>query len=1023
MQIPRFFRSPVFIILVVAILSFWPVSFFIYTFKWDMLDVVLPFRYFAGECIQNGVFPLWNPYQLTGSPIYADMQYPLWSPEVWLVGLTTGYNIYILHILFIFYIFLAGYGMYRLTFHFSGHSLTSLAVGISYMLSGFFVGHGQALFSIIGAAFLPWVVLYMIKNLANPTLYGTIKLALVIFLQISTGYQAISIITGYLLFLLFLYSLFLNRTDRNRLYSLIKFNGLLFAFVIILCLVIIIPVFEISSLSDRLSMGLSYKKAIIFPFTLKCLVSLFTPFATVKYPEFFKTDLSMSNMHFGLIMLIVFVVTFFKRKTGLQWVMLIFGVICFLASLGDALPVHPFFYKYLPLFNRLRMPAYFTLFAIFAILFSTGIHLPEVLKKISSFRKSLVILVAASLGILLLFFTFSIFHINFHESILRKAVHQPYLIWDGLTFYENVAIQSVIQGLLLTLILITLTNKKLLRFFGTILPVIMILEMILAVNLNLYYTVISTTRPGELYEYMANQPKGFPLPDNTSISDNSDKKLMNAPLYRNMGILTKRISYDGFTSFILKPYNFLYDSLPVLKDTLLHNPLVYLSGSVRKIGDLIDRRVVLSRKDLFISDSIFSVLPPYLKKDASKSKVNILSFSANSLKVQYNTDSSAIITVMQADYPGWRVKIDGKEVPHFKSGYLYLSALAPPGNHQVLFEYENKVASLSFIISYSVLFLLIALVVYLHFRSSSAMKARLFTTLIIVAVTFGVFKFFSDKYSVQKKIKDYKILSSSLLHWSNTYSLDTVCSVFNLDDTLLFNQIIERKKEIGIKYFRFNDAGDLGNFYRFVLTSRSNDLVYGYSNLYNPAETGYMIRERFPIVKSRTDKALGNIALYSRSGEGEPLKITYTRKNDYESDCKGWTGDTARYETSVTSTGIYSEKMDSTCLYSTTFHESINNISKGNEIAIVITADVYLVGNSSPLLVCDEKKGDRSIRWNSLDVKKFVSNSGRWEKVFFMVKPGKNRSVDHSIVIYFWNPDKSTFYIDNFKVEGVRSDK
>ena len=204
---------------------------------------------------------------------------------------------------------------------------------------------------------------------------------------------------------------------------------------------------------------------------------------------------------------------------------------------------------------------------------------------------------------------------------------------------------------------------------------------------------------------------------------------MNPPLWRNMGIFTKRISYDGFTSFILKPYNYLYDSLPILKDTLLHNPLVYLSGSIHKTGDIKDPHVHFSRKDLFIPDSVFSALPPDLKKDASNNKVNILSFSANSLTVQYTTDSFAIITVMQADYPGWRVKIDGKEVPHFTSGYLYLSVLVPPGNHQVMFEYENKVAAVSFIISYSFLFLLITLLVYLHFRSSSAMKARLFASL------------------------------------------------------------------------------------------------------------------------------------------------------------------------------------------------------------------------------------------------------------------------------------------------------
>jgi len=1023
MQIPKFYKSPVFIILLVAILSFWPVSFFIYTFKWDMLDVVLPFRYFAGECIQNGIFPLWNPYQLTGSPVYADLQYPLWSPEVWLVALTTGYNIYVLHILFIFYIFLAGYGMYRLTFYFSGRCRTSLAIGISYMLSGFFVGHGQALFSIIGAVFLPWVVLYMLKNLANPSLYGTLKAALFIFLQVSTGYQAVTIITGYLLLILLFYYLFFHHKDRNRILSIIKFNGLLILVVILLCIVIIIPVFEISHLNERLSTGLTYKKAIVFPFTLKSLISLFTPFATVKYPEFFGTDLSMSNMHFGLITLIAFTATIFKRKTGLQWVMLLFGFICFLASLGDALPFHHFFYHYLPLFNRLRMPAYFTLFAIFAILFSMGIHLPELLKQIDSYRKSMIVLFAFALGILFIFFTYSVFHINFAESILHHVLQKPYLIWDGLTFYENVAIQSVIQGILLILILITLVNKKLINFFGTVLPVIIVIEMMLAVNLNLHYTVISTDRPGELQEYLNSQPKGFPLPDNVSISDNSDKKLMNAPLWRNMGIFTKRISYSGFTSFILKPYNYLYDSLPVLKDTVLHNPLVYLSGSVHKIENLKDRHGDFSRKDLYIPDSVFSALPSDLNKDYYNNKVNILSFSANSLEVQYLTDSSSILTVLQADYPGWRVKIDGKEVPHFKSNYLYLSVVAPPGNHQVMFEYENKTVVVSFIISYSVLFLLIILLIYLNFRSSSEIKARLFASLFIAAVMLGAFEFCSNKTSDQEKRRTYNVLAYSLNEWSNKKGHDSVCNILNLDDTLLFNDLTENINGKEIKYFRFDDVGDLGNFYRFVLTSKSNDLVYGYHNLYNPPETEYMVRERFPVLKRSTDIALGKISLYSRTGDGTRLKIIFTNKNDYESASPGWTGDTARYDPTMASSGNFSEKMDSTALYSSTFHENIHPISKGKEIAIVITADVFLVGSSSPLLVYNEKKGDRSIKWTSLDVRKFVSHSERWEKVLFMLKTSKNCADDHSIVIYFWNPDKHTFYIDNFKVEGYFADR
>jgi len=1018
MQLSRFIKSPFFIILAVAILSYWPVSFFAYTFKWDMLDVVFPFRYFAGECIQNGIFPLWNPYQLTGSPVYADMQYPLWSPEVWLVGLTTGYNIYILHVLFIFYIFLAGYGMYRLVFHFSGHRLTSLITGISYMLSGFFVGHGQALFSIIGASFLPWVILYMIKNLSEPSLYLSLKLALFIFLQMATGYQAISIITGYLLFVIFLYYLLDNLKDRNRLFSIIKFNGLLFLVVLLLCLVILIPVLQISGFNDRLGSGLAYKQAKIFPFTLNCLISLVTPFATVKYPEFFNTDISMRNMHFGLIMLLVFAVTLFRKKTGLQWVMLFFGFICFLASFGDVLPVHKFLYHHLPLFNRLRMPAYLTLFTLFTILFSTGIHLPNLLLQINSYRKSLITLFAISLILLVMMFGFSVLHIRFGESVLRKILHQPYLIPEGLTFFENIAIQTVFQGFLLTLGMITLVNRKFLRHIGTVLPVLVIIEMAAAVNLNSYYTVISTTRPSELNDYMVSQPKGFPLPDGTPVIENSDIKLTHSPLYRNMGILTKRISYDGFSSFILKPYNYLYDSLPRLKDSILNNPLVYLSGRVQKIATLKDPLISFTPKDLYVSDSIFSLLPTGLKKDPSTDRVNFLSFCPVKLKVHYRTDSNTIITLMQADFPGWHVKIDGHEVRHFTSNYFYLSAVAPSGDHEVVFEYHNRLVALCFIVSYSVLILLINFLIYMHYRSSSTIKAKLVPVLVMIFVLFGILAFFSNKNVDHKKEKTYKVFSDSLSEWSKEFAQDSFCTVFNLDDTLRFNQRIRFCNTRELKYFRFNETRDLGDFYRYILDLKSDYLVYGYSNLYNPPEIELMIQESFPLRGKKIAMARSGLTMYSRSGNGKPLKAFYSSKNENESPSSGWHRNSAGYNKFLTLKGIFSERMDSANPYSSTLHERLNEITKKEDLFLIITANVFLVGNSNPLLVYEEKNGDQSKKWNSLDVRKFVSHSNQWEKVFFMVRTGKHHSDNDNASIFFWNPDKSIFYISHFKVEG-----
>ena len=44
---------------------------------------------------------------------------------------------------------------------------------------------------------------------------------------------------------------------------------------------------------------------------------------------------------------------------------------------------------------------------------------------------------------------------------------------------------------------------------------------------------------------------------------------------------------------------------------------------------------------------------------------------------------------MQANYPGWHISIDNREVPVFTSNDIYLSTLAPSGNHTVIFNYSN----------------------------------------------------------------------------------------------------------------------------------------------------------------------------------------------------------------------------------------------------------------------------------------------------------------------------------------------
>ena len=84
MKVNRQTIYPVVILLLFAIIAYWQASFMIWTFKWDMLDVVLPWRYHVGECLQNGNFPFWNPYQGLGQPLLSNGFSALFYPPNWL---------------------------------------------------------------------------------------------------------------------------------------------------------------------------------------------------------------------------------------------------------------------------------------------------------------------------------------------------------------------------------------------------------------------------------------------------------------------------------------------------------------------------------------------------------------------------------------------------------------------------------------------------------------------------------------------------------------------------------------------------------------------------------------------------------------------------------------------------------------------------------------------------------------------------------------------------------------------------
>ncbi|NJK86061.1 MAG: hypothetical protein HC906_08965 [Bacteroidales bacterium] len=154
--------------------------------------------------------------------------------------------------------------------------------------------------------------------------------------MISGAYQALSIGIFYLLILLFIYYILFNLLSErkiNEAINLIKLNLLFVIIILVLCLPLLISTSEVMSSVKRLNSGIELQRTLSFGQPITSFISFITPFSTLKNPEYYgNIDISLINHYFGIIPLIFFISSLFRKHTIKEYLILGFGLLIFLMS-------------------------------------------------------------------------------------------------------------------------------------------------------------------------------------------------------------------------------------------------------------------------------------------------------------------------------------------------------------------------------------------------------------------------------------------------------------------------------------------------------------------------------------------------------------------------------------------------------------------------------------------------------------------------------------------------------------------
>lgn len=691
----------------------------------DTVRMIYPWKTLSLFMIKNGQWPLWNPYNFSGSPHLANFQTAIFYPLNIFYFFFSQINAWTM--ITILGTLLGGIFIYLFLRQLKIGTLGSLVSALTFA------------FSAIAAAWLPWNTYYQ-SLLWLPLLFFLVEKlkekfrsfwVILIILVLSTSFFAghpqaflyVFLATSfYLLFRLTTFPFF----KRLGIFTLITI------FVLGLTAIQWLPTAEFyqHSLRKTISSDFSFERTLL---PWQNLITALAPdfFGNPATENFFgKINYTESLFYFGGVALFLgLFALLFKREKIISFFGLL-GLFFLLFSL-------PIFGKIFVIFKipffstSVATRGLFLLNFSFAVLAGFGLDLWLKDKSRNLFKK--VLLVAAILGVFYLGAWLWAF--GNHLLVTQRNLLLPSFVFLAVigilglgSLKKDWAKILVIPLILLSVLDLFYLANKITPFSPRIFvfpshPVLTFLqknggvnrfyggetayiETNFATQYRLFspegYDALYLRRYGELLWAAGNQgkiPQSFPrsvanLPKEDNIFRKRLMDLLGVKFIVDKNDLYKSDWEPEYNKFPQSDFELIwqekkwkiYENKKALPRFFLAGDYILEKNPQKIINLIFDPTFPLRDKIILEEDFGASFTLP----GKSEGVINLISYKENQVKLRVRNEVSQLLFLSDNYYPGWKATIDGKETRIYRADYTFRAVAIPVGNHEIEFSYQPK---------------------------------------------------------------------------------------------------------------------------------------------------------------------------------------------------------------------------------------------------------------------------------------------------------------------------------------------
>jgi len=176
-----------------------------------------------------------------------------------------------------------------------------------------------------------------------------------------------------------------------------------------------------------------------------------------------------------------------------------------------------------------------------------------------------------------------------------------------------------------------------------------------------------------------------------------------------------------------------------------------------------------------------------------------------------------------------------------------------------------------------------------------------------------------------------------------------------------------------------------------------------------------MIKRKYPCVIYDEKHFNSQLTLFGKNDSCGRDTIFYSRIG-FEKYSRNFSFDATKIDTARFHSGKHSLNIQPQNEFCITLKTNVKTIFMENN-AVSISAWIFPKDTFNAQMVIDigDKNGNE---WRAILLKPFVKSTGEWQEVFATFELPASVFPDDEIKIYLWNPEKSSFYLDDFTVSA-----